>query len=451
MFEHDNADVLQLNIYSLSFPDFLEQHQVSIRLRNCINQAVDEGGFPFQTIGDYLDAGDAGVALLMQLPNLGRKAAKELNEVIAESRVSRISRVPTANFLDDDNSNSIRSLSFRDFLEQRQAPRRLRNCINRGVDEGHFPFQTVGDYLSAGDAGVALLMEVPNLGRKTVKELNEVIEEALVSGIFRVPSVNTLDADNISPIRFLSFPALLDRCHASVRVRNGLIKGISEGLFPYDSVGDYVDGGKKATTQLMHIPNIGKGAARELHNFIEGVLGKRLELANQLEAKYPRVFDDVLATYRRTPDTESLTFHQIEKQIQQLLDAPRHAEICQRRFNGDTLAAIASDLGVTRERVRQIESKYDSLITNIYTESWTAQAVASLLTQQATPDRLPHNEALSAYHRNLPAALRKVFLPGSGRHGSLHTQERYQLAIKLGFDADAELWAWTAAATAASP
>lgn len=339
---------------------------------------------------------------------------------------------------------TIRSLSFSAFLEQNQVSVRLRNSISRWINEGRFPFHTIGDYLDAGKSGVAWLMLIPNIGRKTARELDEVIAEAIASDTYRAPIEKPLDEENTTPIcgtsiRAFTFPELLDRCRASVRLRNGITKGISEGLFPYGSVGDYVDGGKKATKLLLSLPNIGKGAAQELQSFIENALGKRQELADQLEASYPKVFDDLLAAYRRTPDTEPLTFHGIEKQIQQLLNTPRDAEVCLRRFNGETLEAIAHDLGVTRERIRQIEKKYASIITNIYTQAWTTQAISLLQTQQNAPNRLPSNELISKYHRNLPEALRQIFIPESRRNGPLHTKERYQLAIKLGADADAEL------------
>lgn len=289
---------------------------------------------------------------------------------------------------DEYYEKNVRSLTFSDFLNQSRVSVRLRNCISQWIEGGRFPFQTVGDYLDAGESGTELLMTIPNLGKRTAKELDEVIAEALNSDTFFIASSKNHSGQNNSPsirnasIRALTFPELLDRCHASIRLRNWITRGINEGLFPYASVGDYIDGGKKATAKLRSIPNIGKGTVRELHGFIEnGYIKKsqpekRLELADELEARYPKVFDDMLATYRLIPETEPLKFRQYEKRIKQLLDAPRHAEVCLRRFWGETLEAIAYDLGVTRERVRQIEKKYVSIITNIYTQTWTTSNLA---------------------------------------------------------------------------
>jgi SAM-dependent methyltransferase len=334
---------------------------------------------------------------------------------------------------------TVRSLSFSDFLALNRASTRLNNSINACINEGNFPFQTIGDYLDASESGAYQLMRIPNFGRKTLEELDHLISAALDANEANTQVINTQDKCESASIRALTFLELLDQCHASVRLRNGITKGISEGLFPYGSVGEYIDGGKKATALLLSLPNIGKGAAKELQNFIENAIGKRHELADQLESAYPMVFDDLLDMYRHTPDTEPLTFHRIEKQIQQLLNLQRDAEVCKRRFQGDTLESIAIDLGVTRERVRQIAKKYDSIITNIYTEVWTKKAIAYLQSQQDAPNKLPSNDSISEYHRNFPAALRHVYLPESGRHGPLLSQERYQLATILGADTEAEL------------
>ncbi|HEY0722026.1 MAG TPA: hypothetical protein VGE50_12320, partial [Gammaproteobacteria bacterium] len=334
---------------------------------------------------------------------------------------------------------TVRSLSFHDFLELNQTSTRLNNSINSCINEGNFPFQTIGDYLDAGESGAGQLMRIQNFGKKTLEELDHLISVALDASEANAQVTNAQDECESASVRALNFLELLDRCHASVRLRNGITKGISDGLFPYGSVGEYIDGGKKAAALLLSLPNIGKGAAKELQDFIENAIGKRHELADRLESAYPMVFDDLLETYRLTPDTEPLTFHSIEKQIQQLLDSPRDAEVCLRRFHGDTLESIAMNIRVTRERVRQIAKKYDSIITNIYTQAWTKKAITHLQSLQDAPNKLPSNDAISDYHRNFPAALRQVYLPESGRHGPLLSQERYQLAEKLGADTEAEL------------
>jgi len=334
---------------------------------------------------------------------------------------------------------AIRSLTFPEFLEQCEVSIRLRNCVSRWIHEGRFPFATVGDYLDAGEAGTAQLLAIPNLGKKTIRQLNGAIAEALTLGSFGEPNENRPDNSNRKAIRLLSFPELLDRCNASVRLRNAITRGINEGIFTYHSVGDYIDGGKKAITQLLNIPNVGKGTARELHGFIDGALQKRLDLADQLGTRYPMVFDELLTIYRQTSETESLTWRKLESWIEQLLDTPRDAEVCLRRFRGETLDEIGIDLGVTRERVRQIERKYKTAVANIFTETWTTRAIGYLQAKQESPNCLPSDETLTEYHQNLPTALRRVFLPDSTRRGSLTHEERYQLAKRLGLDADAEL------------
>lgn len=150
---------------------------------------------------------------------------------------------------------AIRSLTFPEFLEQCEVSIRLRNCVSRWIHEGRFPFATVGDYLDAGEAGTAQLLAIPNLGKKTIRQLNGAIAEALTLGSFGEPNENRPDNSNRKAIRLLSFPELLDRCNASVRLRNAITRGINEGIFTYHSVGDYIDGGKKAITQLLNIPN----------------------------------------------------------------------------------------------------------------------------------------------------------------------------------------------------
>ena len=132
---------------------------------------------------------------------------------------------------DSDTALLIRSLSFPDFLRQSQVSVRLRNCLSQWIERGRFPYQTIGDYLDAGDSGAMMLMRIPNFGKRTARELNDVIAEALTSGAYLVPRQKQSELIDSDPgrilaiqdsIRGLTFLELLERCHVSVRLRNSI-------------------------------------------------------------------------------------------------------------------------------------------------------------------------------------------------------------------------------------
>lgn len=59
---------------------------------------------------------------------------------------------------------------------------RLSNTLRAGHDAGKLPFQTIGEYLDAGEEADALLLRLPNLGRGTARELRALVESALRAG-----------------------------------------------------------------------------------------------------------------------------------------------------------------------------------------------------------------------------------------------------------------------------
>jgi len=361
-------------------------------------------------------------------------------------------------------------LAFHDDLPLAPASVRLRNCIMRATSEGRFPFNSIGEYLDAGDKATSQLMLIPNFGRRTGRELRSVIEDVIHADVvIEVPDtggdVSPMASDeifqrNLESVREMSFPEFLGRSVVSKRLKNCITSELGKGSFPFNTIGEYLDAGKAAIPLLMAIPAFGKTAAREFHTLIEIAIGKQvymgdwlgkssnassdthfkqLALADQLEEKYPGVFEPLIDGYRQAPETDLLMCRQFEKWIAQLLKNSQHAEICKRRFLDEILEAIGKDFGVTRERVRQIEAKYKGLITNIYTESWLIRAVQRALVKQENQNQFPANAELDKCHPKIQVALRRVFLPESHRHGSLTREERHDLADKFGLDGNIEL------------
>jgi phosphoglycolate phosphatase-like HAD superfamily hydrolase len=351
-------------------------------------------------------------------------------------------------------------LDFIDFTSlEIQQPLRLRNILL--AYRNAFPFDTVGEYLDSADADAVLLARLSNCGRKTVADLRRLVDEV----VSEVSAGNTLiqqdggASSTLAPkqlipdaIRAISFRELIAKSHVSPRLKNSITHEIERGTFPFGNLGEYFDNG--GMSALMGIPDFGKKTAEELKMLIAVAAGgyevsskfveaypKKTELAEQLDNLYPGVFDPLIGDYRLASAGDALLCRKLEKQIQQLLTKPQHAEICQRRYFEETLDSIgqAQKPVMTRERVRQIEAKYKGTVTNIYTEEWLSRAVNKVLAQQEDQNQLPSNDELAKCHPKILFALRKVYLPESHRSGALTNEERHDLAGKFGLDGRIEL------------
>lgn len=92
-FPQGNQDVLQEYVNAipgLTFPELLGKFPVSKRLKNCISSELGRGSFPFKTIREYLDAGQAAIQLLMAIPAFGKKTARELHTLVENAIGKRV-------------------------------------------------------------------------------------------------------------------------------------------------------------------------------------------------------------------------------------------------------------------------------------------------------------------------------------------------------------------------
>lgn len=132
-----------------------------------------------------------------------------------------------------------------------------------------------------------------------------------------------------------------------------------------------------------------------------------------------------------------------------LQENPAHPQICIDRANGLTLEEIGLKNGCTRERVRQIESKYKWLLNiEIHDIDWTNAAIMQLANDAKT---LPSNDAIQTHDAFLASALRFHYLEAESSLQESEKQkirrtpckftddERVQLAKALDFDSDSEV------------
>lgn len=122
---------------------------------------------------------------------------------------------------------------------------------------------------------------------------------------------------------------------------------------------------------------------------------------------------------------------------EKLLKNRRQADILQRRFLGETIQQIGSRYGVTRERIRQLASRYQKYTTDTDSKDWIEKSVRTLIAQNEDEKRLPPNEEIRHSHPRLEYGLVKHFTSKSGY--SLTPDCRVEVAENLGLDKEYEL------------
>ncbi len=163
----------------------------SVRLRNSVERAAREETMPCRTVGDYVEAGDAAPPMFMgSLSAFGMKTAKELDNLVADY-LGRLG-LDRASFLDEglvlprapspeyaraaSLAERLDGLTYRDALVGQPLSVRLNNALAGS----HFLDLSVADYLRGGESVRAELLRKPNLGRKSLVELEEALKNAVI-------------------------------------------------------------------------------------------------------------------------------------------------------------------------------------------------------------------------------------------------------------------------------
>lgn len=186
-------------------------------------------------------------------------------------------------------------------------------------------------------------------------------------------------------IRNMTLVEFGQQCYRNVRFQNAMAACAAQGTLPFDSIGAYIDAGEAGKLEILRVPNIGVTSVNGLDDAISAAMQQPMptqaeaplpefqNLAEQLATRYPGVFTPLLNEYANTPLSEVTTYARLKAAILRVLSDERLAEVAVRRFQGETLAQIGESMGITRERVRQIESQIKPWATE--TEEETSPVV----------------------------------------------------------------------------
>ncbi|PCH58867.1 MAG: hypothetical protein COC14_00100 [Burkholderiaceae bacterium] len=263
--------------------------------------------------------------------------------------------------------SNLSKITMIDVIDANDVSVRTSNCIKSAIDEGLFSvtsINSVKEYIHAGDMAIVILNRLPNMGRKSVEELNDIIHEVFEAGGMDVFSMEAIDEgdDALSNVMNLKLSEIVESNITSERLKNSILQSEKDGALPIETVGEYVQAGKGAIRSMLRIQSFGKKTAYELDHLIKGLLDSPDSYIGQETADTrERLAESTVLDMDASDVQERL----LEK-FQDLLREREYGILKHRAIEGKTLEESGEIYDVTRERIRQIEKKAKLKLLKVY-------------------------------------------------------------------------------------
>ncbi|WP_206477976.1 sigma factor-like helix-turn-helix DNA-binding protein [Halomonas sp. KRD171] len=332
--------------------EILELEPVSKRLSNAVNSAYQLGDMPCNTVQEYRQSKEEMINRLHKLPNIGKKSIHELISLLdkySHSIPGQVSLVSSELSI----PNVLKSVSIVTYLKSLSCSVRLENALIDAIEKNDFSYKILGD-LDGENVYVLKnkLHKVKNLGGKSIEEfigfLKEISPDSTKSMDCKTDcrtgfnlQTNTIDwaSDYLSLLeeecyRDITVTEIVRKIPGLSKIERQLLKALDQ---------EYND------TPLFRVLASSSGNLDEISRTIINDEKLSFQLASLIMDFYR-----FLSSKRKNKFSYEEYF---ENDFSSLNE--KESKILLSRFGVDklTLVELGMEFGVSRERVRQIESK----------------------------------------------------------------------------------------------
>jgi len=240
-----------------------------------------------------------------------------------ESMLRQSEKIVAPSFCAQDealHALSCEELSLNKIVLMSSPSDELRKIISQLLN---YPFGSIKEYIECEEVvAKKKLLSIPEMRPKLARELDRLIRLVFISKEFN--NFSLLESfDLIAP---------------SVRLKNGIINGVEENLIPFSTIGELISLGGEGLNVLCKLPNVGKKSVKDFYSMLY-----EAQIQSKAAPYETRLADDL-----NTFLDKVLTEKELDILIRRIGTTDK---------KGETLEKVGMTYKVTRERVRQLESK----------------------------------------------------------------------------------------------
>ena len=313
----------------------------------------------------------------------------------------------------------LKKLSFKNFIAKANVQKTVYRGISDGIDGNWIPFESIGEYWESNSEEQNTLLKLPGFGRKSKFDLDQIIKDLIanpselklmVNSDQQKTSHDLLTANSLMEVannhevlehpllllESLSFKQFVENVDISKRGYNSIVAAIQGNEIKFASIGEYWASSSEEQNALLKLPGFGTLTKSIFDDEIRNLLDNPSKLKHLVTTDH---HSTNIHEFRASSSLENTAITQgldvkpncddpsllteLHVRLIGAISDKNYNILIKRAVAGETLEDVGKPLGVTRERVRQLEKSSLQKINKLFSHEiqCLAQRLESLITE----------------------------------------------------------------------